>query len=228
MSTSQYILVIVTSLVGLAEIGFGLYFWKTNSRNAIRRIMALLAFSTGAWVLLSALTTYAPESSLANLGVELVYVFGAILVTSLLIFVVLYPYPIIQFDRFHLILLFLPVLFFSYAILFGSAVIVQTFVVPTEHVGIVPGPLHGLYNTYIFILFVIALAVLFLRAKKLDRMYHRHARILFWSILIGGLPAVIIDLVFTSYFGIFLSPLIGTLSSVIWLGAVTWIVFKPL
>lgn len=219
------ILVPVAYIIGIAELILAGYFLKTNSGNIIRKVMVLLAFSTGTWVILTASTAYVDLNNFSILRVRLVYIFGLLLITNLVQLALRYPFPAVQINWLHNLLLYIPVIILTYSILFTDTVL-SGFVLSNEYYGrIIPGQLHVLYNTYLGLLFVFSLSLLIYKIKRVDGMNKINLTIFLWSLLLGGLPGIFIDIVLTST-RIFLSPLIGVISSIVWLGGTTYIIVR--
>lgn len=215
---TKTILLTLTYLVGAGELILAIYFWATNSKSEIRKVMALLAFSTSMWVIVNAL------SGGNQIFAELTYVFGLLLVISLLHFTLIYPYRYQNFDKFHTLGLYLPWLFFSYAILATKTVIVS---LPTiDNAGqTIGGPLFPILNILISGAYFISIFLLLISSRKVDGYHRKNVLTMLYSLIIAGFPGI--------YFGVFqgnqLLPfnyLIGPLASSIWLGATTYIVRK--
>ncbi|GEM_PF-5917806 len=218
-------LLTATYLVGIGELALAVFFWVTHSKSEIRKVMALLAFSTGMWVILSALTSYVSYSELGKYQVALVYVFGLVLLTCLVHLTLIFPFRLIHLDRFHVFLMYVPVIIFSYISL-ATSLIVLTFTGDPNNVGdIVGGPLYGLYNIYAFILFIASIIILITRARKLDGLHRKNIQIFGWSVFLGGLPGVIFYLLIPTFSPqIIINSLFGVLSSLIWVSGTTYII----
>jgi hypothetical protein len=143
--------------IGIGELILAGYFWVTNSKNEIRRVMALLAFSTGMWVITSALSSYTSQSPTTIFILKSIYVFGVFLVTSLVHLSIIFPISIVRFDKLHAFLLYIPALIWS-CIAMTSNSIVLNYVGTTDSPGlVVSGTLHHTYNYYLLFLFFAAL-----------------------------------------------------------------------
>lgn len=212
-------------LVGFGELILALYFWMTRSGDTIRKVMALLAFATGMWAVLSAATSYVGETTLTTLYMKLVFVFGIFLMTALLHLVLVFPLQLFRMDIFHVILLYIPAVIFS-VISLTSKAIVEGFTGSSTISGIViPGPIYNTYNIFLCLPYIASLVALHYRKKQLDGVIRNNISILFWSIIFGGVPAVAIDLVIPVLFPtLYLNTLWANLATVIWLGAITYVV----
>lgn len=220
-------LLITTYLVGAGELFLAGYFWKTNSGNEIRKLMTLLSFSTGMWVILSAVTSYVPYSSLGHYEMALVYIFGALLLTTLLHLSLIMPFPLLRLDRLHIVLMYFPLAFLSYMLLF-SETIVESFVGTPTWAGIViGGPLFSMYNVYLLLLFILAASIILYRLRRLGGFQKKNMQIFFWSLLFGGLPAVVLYLVLPNFIpDLDINTLFGVIPSVIWVGGTGYIVTR--
>lgn len=216
-------LVLLTYITGLGEILLSAYFIKTNSGSEIRKVMALLCASTGLWVLLCAYEAYRPETVINHAINNLLFVAGLILLTTLLYLVIIFPYRMRYFDSLHVVMMYVPVILFT-VILFGTKTIVVKTVADAQNVGITnPGPIYLIYNLYLIFLYLFSIGLLALRSTKLSGFQRRNVLIFLVSLLLGGLPAVAIDL-FAPFIGLYqLNYLYGNLASVFWLGGVTYI-----
>ncbi len=227
MNLTKDILLTLTYLVGAGELALAIFFWVTRSGNEIRKVMALLSFSTGMWVETSAILAYKPESNFTLFLSSLVFVFGAGLVFLLVHFVLVYPYRLIQLDRWHIILFYIPLLLLSVSA-FIPGLISKGLSGGQNNPGTVhPGPMYNLYNVYLLILFISQVALLAYRRKRLDGMHKSNATVFLWAVILGGIPAVFLDLVLPLINPNFQpNSLYGNLFTVIWLGMITYIVTK--
>lgn len=219
-------LLVFSYVVGLGELLLAWYFWKTRFGDAIRKSMSFLALSTALWVLSTSLGAYATPSPMVEIIARLTYVFGIMLVTGLWVFSIFFPFPSIRLDRLHYVLLFTPVVIFSVALLFTETVI-ERYVSGLTTQGIwYGGPLYNIYNVYLLVLFFSALIILVRKLRRSDGMMLVNLKAVIWSIFLGGMPAVFVDLVTPLYKNAASTPLIGVVSTVIWLGVTTYIVVR--
>lgn len=128
-------------------------------------------------------------------------------------------------DEVHVILLYIPVAIFSLISLTSTAIVDGFIGSPTVSGYIIPGPIYNVYNIYLFILYLTSLIILLHRVGQSDGIEKNKLTIVFWSILVGGLPAIVIDLIIP-FFGSKLGPnaLYANLATVVWLGATTYVV----
>lgn len=222
----KLLLLVLTYAIGLGEIVLGIFFWATNSKNDIRRIMAFLALATGLWVTLTAASAYVPEYKGIDWVVNGVMVFGLLLLTLLVHLSVIFPYPIKVLDRLHLVLLYLPVLFFS-SFAFFTKTLIQAYVVTPDISGqFIPGPLYSFYNVYSAILFCAAIFILGMKLKKSSGIHQKSIGFLLFTIIIGGMPGVISYLILPLFTTANINGMVGVISSGVWLGGVTYIVAR--
>ncbi len=219
------ILLTATYLVGAGELALAIFFWVTHSKSEIRKVMALLAFSTSVWSITNAMTSYVNPSKLVDIALGLIFVAGVFIVTILIHFTLIFPFRLFLLDRLHFFLLYLPAFIFSLTASFTKT-IVSSYMVALDNPGFVnKGPLFVLYEVYISVLFLTALMILSKRIKKLDGLHKKNTKIVFWSILVGGTPAIIFNLWFV-FFGILVNPLVPVLFGLAWVGGTTWILLK--
>lgn len=219
------VLLSLTYIIGVGELILAAFFWITNSKNEIRRVMAFLTFSTGMWVVLNGLTSYTNPSTWITIALGLVFVFGIIVVTTLVYFALIFPFRIWTFDNLHIFLLYLPSLIFSYIALFTTT-IVSSYTLAPDNPGFVnPGQIFNIYQITVSIFFIFTLVVLLLKIKKTDGINKRNSLILFWSILLGGLPAIILNL-WLVFFKTSSNPLLAVIFSVAWIGGTSYILKK--
>jgi hypothetical protein len=224
---TKTILLTLTYLVGAGELILAIFFWVTHSKNEIRKVMALLAFSTGMWVILSGITSYVPYSTLGHYEMALLYISGALLLTALLHLSLIMPYPFIRIDRLHVFLMYFPSVLLSYILIF-SRTIVESFDGSSTWAGVViGGPLYSLYNIYSFLLFTLAISIIFFRIQRLDGLHKKNMQIVVWSVLLGGLPAVVLFLILPIFTpSININSLFGVIPSAVWVGGTTYIIIK--
>ncbi len=185
--------------------------------------MGLLTMVTGLWVIATAMNSYS-ISPLAEFRDKFTYTFGVLIVTSLLNFSIVFPYPMFHLDRLHYIFMYLPAVIFS-LIIFGSHDVVSRYISsPTLSGQWFGGPLYWIYNGYLLMLYVGAMAVLFSKFRKTDGLHHRNLVLVFWSIILGGAPGMVVDVIVPLVSNQAKYPLIGVMSSVVWLGLTTYII----
>jgi len=219
------VLVSLTYLIGIGELFLAMYFWATNSKNEIRRVMAALALTTGTWVILGALLAYHIPSNVTTYYLAGTYTLGVFVVTLVFHLAVLYPNLVFRFDFFHRILLYVPALIFSFASLTSSA-IVSGFSSSSQEVGTVAGgPAYVVYNLYLTLLFLASLGIIRYKIGRSDGINRKNLKLVLVSIFLGGLPSVLIDLVFP-LLGIQVNYLLGVISTLFWLGFTSYIILK--
>lgn len=218
-------LVSLTYLIGIGELFLAMYFWVTNSKNEIRKVMAALSLTTGAWVILGALLAYHNPSHATTYYLAGTYTLGVFVVTLVFHLAVLYPNLVFRFDLFHRILLYIPAIIFSFVSLTSSA-IVSGFNSSSQEVGIVVGgPAYVVYNLYLSFLFLASLGIIRYKIGRTDGINKKNLKLVLYSIFLGGLPSVFIDLVFP-LIGIQVNYLLGDISTLFWLGFTSYIILK--
>jgi len=187
--------------------------------------MALFALSVALWVLFSAFVAYKSHSDSREVINKLIYFFGIFLVTSLLHLVCVFPYPFRILDVFHKVMLYVPAVIFSYIAL-TTDTIVSGFYASEAFAGlVVKGPVYNLYNSYLFLLYILSVSLLSYRIQKFDGVHLRYAKYLLSGIVVGGLPAVIIDLILPMVAPRILpNYLWGNLFTSVWLGVTLYAV----
>lgn len=220
------VLLTATYLVGVGELVLAIYFWATNQKNEIRRVMALLAFATGMWVLLSAAIAYQPENAVKLFLNDLIYVCGGFVLTAFLHFSIIYPYPRFYFDNLHATLLYVPAVLFSAIALTTRTIVSQSIGGETIAGQVVGGPVFPIYNSYYAILFLSGLCILIRKIAATDGYVRRNLKLVVFAFALGGLPAVYLDLV--APFLNLPNPnyLVANIATVVWLGTVTYIITR--
>src|SRR5882672_10872328 len=103
----------LTYAVGIGNLVLAVYFWVTNSKSEIRKVVSLVYFSTALWAISYFLCAYVLPSKVVSFWLYMTFVSGILIVTSLLHFTIIFPYRTIIFDKLHATLLYLPVILFS-------------------------------------------------------------------------------------------------------------------
>lgn len=221
------LLLTLTYIIGSGELILAIYFWITNSKNEIRRVMALLAFSTGMWVITSAIVAYKSTSQINNFINALVFCFGVILITALIHLFLIYPYRILKIDWLHIVLLYFPALIFSASALFTKSIASGSTGGLINVGSVIPCRLYPVYNIILFLIFIIAILLAIYRYKKSDGSNKKNLSIIISSIIIGAIPAVYYDLL-----NYFINPemrgnsLWGNIGTIIWVGVTAFIIYK--
>lgn len=219
-------LLIATYFVGFGELLLALYFLWTHSSSGVRKLMACTSFFTGMWALTSVIIAYqAYSSGYLIVAEKAVFIFGAILVTSLLHFAIIFPYPLIRFDYFHAVLLYIPAAFLS-IIAATTNLISRGSIGSTNFAGeVIQGPLYPHYNVYLLLLYGATIVILATKLGRTEGIHKRNTRLMFTAITLGGLPAVFVDLI-APLLGLSMNFLSGVLFTGIWLGVISFIVFR--
>lgn len=222
------ILLTATYLVGIGELILAVFFWATHSKSEIRKVMALLALSTGLWVITSGLTAYRSSDGFIAFTNGMVFLSGALLINLLLQLTLIFPFPIIRFDRLHRILLYIPVLIFGLIAFFTNGLQLGSTGSARNAGQVIPGPVYWVYNVYVLLLYVTIVLLLVWRSRRLDG-YHRYINnSLLLGVTIGGIPAVFVDLVVPLFFPSLLeiNYLYGVIFTGVWLGTTTFIITR--
>lgn len=218
--------IISTYLIGAGEILLGLFFWKTNGHQRIRKTMAGLAIITGLWVLATVGAAYTEHELVKIILPKLTYVFGVLMVTAVLLFAILFPLPKHNFDRLHIALLFSPATLLSFIII-GTPTVIDYYVASSSMQGAwYGGPLFQYYNLYLILLYIAAIGIMVKRSMDVNGMSRHTLLPVILSFVLGGLPGVVNDLFLPLFSGFAKNPLYGTSATVIWLGVTSYIVLK--
>lgn len=223
----KILILTVTYVIGISQLAVAVFFWITRSGSEVRKVMSLVAFSASLWVITSAITSYVPDPAGVKQPVAFVYFFGAVLVTSLLHFVLVFPLPIQQINKLSVSLLYLPVVIFSY-ILFFTKYIVAGYESSNYWAGrVITGPLFGLFNIFFFVVFFSTLFVCFWRSFIAPGIQPRVQKSFFWSLVLGGVPAAILFfLVATTTPELQINTLVGVIPTGLWVATTAWIAIR--
>lgn len=219
------ILLTLTYAVGIGELFLACYFWRKCAKNEILRVMGFLALFVGLWVIITAINSYS-ISPLAEFRDKFTYAFGVLLVTALLNFVILFPYPMFRLDRLHYVFMYTPAAIFTLIIFGGHEIVNHYYSNLTLSGQWVGGPLYWVYNVYLLALYSATLVVLVIKSKKTDGIHRRNINLVIWSIIFGGAPGIIFDVFIPLVTNQAKYPLVGTLSSVVWLGLTSYIILR--
>lgn len=203
-----------------------LFFLKTQSGSVIRRMMALLAASTGMWVLATTLGAYNANGDITNITSRWTYVFGLLMVTSLFLFSSQFPVASFRLDRWHLVFIGAATAAFSIFILSSSDIIASYSASPAEQGTWHGGSLYWLYNVYLFLFYFGSLIILLAKTNRTDGILRRNLQLVTTSIFLGGMPGVVNDLLLPLFTNTARTPLIGTISTILWLGMTSYILVK--
>lgn len=221
------ILLTLTYLVGVGELILAIYFWATNSKNEIRRVLGFLAMSTAFWVICSAFIGYRVDTPSALLLNRVVFVFGIFLISAFVHFASIFPYRLFNIDKLHIILFYIPAALFSLLSLTTTTAISSVYMTgPNDPGQIIGGPIYGWYNLYVAVLYVIGVIILFFQRKRADGAQKNNLSLLVTAFIIGGIPAVYLDLIIPFFQLINPNYLYGNIITAVWLGATTYIVLK--
>lgn len=211
-------------IVGFGELILACYFLVTNANNSLRKVTGAMVGISGLWVLTSALVAYKPESAFTIFGGRLIYVFGIFLLTTLLHFAVLYPYKKFAFDWLHSILFYLPAVIFSSIALFTPAILEG---VTLQYTPVGSTVIGSVYNIYLLLLYIVCVCALIYKYSVSEGHYKKSIALITIAILLGGIPAVVIDLIAPIInHNVALNSLYANIFSVVWLGTIGYLVMK--
>lgn len=158
---------------------------------------------------------------------RIVFASGVLLITALLHLALIYPNQLIRLDRFHGWLLYGPAIVFSLISFFSNSIVLGFTGSATDSGRILPGPLYPMYNLFIFAVFIIATVLFFRRGRASEGQHKKNLRLIAWSVLIGGMPAIFIDLLVPIFtVGVYPNANYSAISTICWLGVSTYIVMK--
>lgn len=220
------LLLTLTYTVGIGEFVLAVYFWVTNSKSEVRRVMALLTFSTALWVFTTGLSSYTHEGPLVTIILKFVYVFGAIMITSLVHLSIVYPLPLIRIDYLHRILLYLPAAMLVALVLFSNLIVQGLKVNPSIPGLVLHGPAYDFYNIVLLIFFATTLFLLSRSVARSDGANKKSVLMVLLSIVVGGSIPVSLDLIIPTFFpsADVTNFLIAPIATIIWLGGTTLII----
>lgn len=221
--------IVLTScyVIAACELVLGFYFLATNSKIEIRKVMALLSFSTAIWVALSAVTSYHPYSSIGYFETAILFLSASVLITAILHFSLIYPFKLFRFDRLHVFLLYLPTVLFGWNLFFSRTIVSTFYGSPTDPGGVVGGPLYVQYNVYLAVIYLVAMTILVYRIIHSAGYFKKALSLVLSSFIFGGLPGVIFYLIVPSFSsGVTANPFIGVIPTIIWVGVTSYIVIK--
>jgi hypothetical protein len=218
---------ILTYILGLSDLLLSFYFLYTHSKNEIRKVMFLFTFSLGIWVIISAHTSYISFSSSGYYEMALVYFAGSVAITAMLHLALIMPYKIYNFDKYHAILLYIPTIFFFF-MLFFTRTLVVSFENNLNGFGYInSGELYPLYNIYNAVIYLLGLSIFFHRSQIGDGQHKKSSRIIFLSLLVGGLPAIVIYFILATFFtSVPTNNLVGVLPTAFWVFSTSYIVMR--
>lgn len=180
--------------IGLVELGFALFFWKTNGGNQTRRVAGTLAFAMSAWVILNALTAYREPSAFVDGAFPFVYVSVLVAVTAMVHLALLFPIPLVRIDRLHVFLLYLPTLLLLYP-LFGTETVVSGYELNSQISGYAtPGPIYPLFSAIVVVGFLLTSALLMKQIRRTDGVLRRNATIVLGSLFVPVLSGIVYNL----------------------------------
>lgn len=187
--------------------------------------MALLAFSTAAWAILNGLTSYVDPSATVTLFLKVLFVSGAVIVTSLVHLAILFPYKTFTFDKLHAVLLYFPAFILSLVAIFTSTIF-SGYNVNSNIAGWpIPGPMFGVYQLVVSAFYFASVVLLFYKQRVVGGFQKNNARIFLLGVVLGGLPAISLNL-WAVFYEISVNPLISVVFSVFWVGSTTYIILK--
>lgn len=219
------ILLTLTYLVGAGELILAIYFWVTNSKNEIRRVMALLAFSTGMWAITNALTAYVNPSRFVTFSLYLLFICGIISVTLLLYLIIIFPFRRIIFNKLHTILLFLPAVLII-IILLSSTTIIEGYSVTTETPGwVIGGSLFPHYQIIVGLTYITSLIINIYKIKVTEGPTKNNLKLFLFGAFFAAVPAIFLN-IWASFISNQINPLLVVLPSAVWLGTTTYTVLK--
>lgn len=218
------LLLTATYLVGIGELILAIFFWVTAQKQEVRKVLGMLTFFTSIWVLLSAFVAYRTNTEIPD---NFLFMFGALLITALMHFSFIFPYRLFQFDRLHASLLYVPAVLFSIIAFTTNSISVGSYSTPMYAGEVIPGPIYPIYNLFFAFIFLVSIGIFIYRFVKSSGLHKVLVGRVLLGIILGGLPAVFIDLLQHSFFpGAKPNFLYGSLLTSVWLGIIGYTVLK--
>lgn len=219
------ILLTLTYTVGIGELILAVYFWVTNSKNEIRKVMAALAFSTGIWALTNALTAYVNPSPFVTFALNLLFICGITSVTLLVLLVIIFPYRLFTFDKLHAIFLFIPSLVVA-IILLSTHTIIDSYSVSLNTAGwVIGGPLFPFYQICVGVIYLASLSLNIYKIKKTDGRSKQDLKLFLFGAFFAAVPAIALN-IYSSFEANTVNPLIVVIPSAIWLGTTAYSIIR--
>ncbi len=188
--------------------------------------MAFLSLATGIWVVANAFTSYSGSSEVIKSVDNLTFSLAPFMVTALFNLALLYPYPLIRLDKLHYVLMYIPSVMFAAILVKDQPSIAQSVFNPNVSGKWSGGPLYPFYTFFILIVFLISIVVFWLQYKKADGIHRRNTLGVMLSLFLGSLPSIYLDVIVPIFTNGGSYPLIGPISTIIWLGTTSYIVMR--
>ncbi len=219
------LLLTLTYLVGAGELLLSGFFWKTNSGNTIRRIMSFFALVTGFWVISTAAASY--NTSISGITwYRSAHVFGPFLVTTLFVFATQFPVSTWRLDKLHYVFIYAPATLFSLIIMSSTEFLAGFTATSTDSGSWFGGSIYWLYSLLLLCFYLATVIVLVTKYRIVDGIHRKNLTIVFVSIVLGGFPAIVTDVLFSLFTNEGRYAIVGSLMTVFWLGITSYIVLK--
>jgi hypothetical protein len=154
------------------------------------------------------------------------HVFGLFVVTSLFCFALLFPIARRAIDRLHYLFIYSVPVVFSVIVMSSTVFLAGFSATATNSGSWYGGSLYWLYSLYLLLMYAATVIVLVSKYRAIDGTLRSNLVAVLWSVILGGFPAVVTDVLFPLFTNEGRFAIVGSLSTVAWLGMTSYIVLK--
>jgi hypothetical protein len=213
---------IFLAIVGLLELVFAIYLFTRYEKSKSITFFALFALSVSGWVLANSFGIFIPQGIFDVIG-RMSFLFSSFIFPLLYLFILEHPYPVTNVHSRFIFFTFLPSVIISLIIFFSNS-IVQGFI-QVSYGETIYGNLFPCFSLFIICWFLLILAEMFYKRRKLDHLHRWQMSLLLIAIVISGIFGITFTILLPSVFNIRFAYWLGPASSVIWLGFM-WVIIR--
>ncbi|MFA6525441.1 MAG: histidine kinase N-terminal 7TM domain-containing protein [Patescibacteria group bacterium] len=218
---------IILFIISFLEILLAGYVYFRNRKNLIGKVFSFFTFCVSFWVWPIGIVVFLNNQQSIEFFTKLTWVGPIFMAPALLLFSWIFPYKSIEIKLKHWLILIFPVIV-SMFFLYSSTCPIIDSIEMTVWRRVHFGPGIHIFNT-LFVFYWIWAMVNFYQTYKASEGIHRwQLKYLLIGIVVSSFFGILFDLIFP-WFGVFMYDIfsvIGAITSVIWLGFVSYILFK--
>jgi len=216
--------VIILFIICFLELIWGVYFILTNFRSQVRRIYSFFIFSVFLWGMSNALFIVINDLERAIFWGKLTYLAAISIAVFFLYFSWLFPYKNTEVKKIKKFILILPVII-VFILLYFTHSLVKGQVFRFGINDLVLGKAYYLFVVFFAGYMIWGIINLFKKYFISDGIHRWQLKYLLWGVIVSSALGMTFNLILP-LFGITRYGLYGPISSIAWLGATGYIVWR--
>lgn len=213
--------------IAVLEFILGLYMILRKPRGAVSVSFAIFCFAVALWVFSNGFGYVYDREVIQWFWWNMTFPAACVIAAAFLYFSWVFPYKSREIKIKEYLLISLPTIIFTVLILFTDTFI-KDIDYSTENVRFIFGPLSHFFTAYFLLFWFGSFINLYLKYKKSDGIHRWQLKYLLVGVALSSIFGMLTNLIlpYFSGFKVQTYDFIGPGSSIIWLGMVSYIIWK--